>query len=131
MNISAKDMLREMRTAVLLAKGFSGDATVLSTQQALEMATINGAKALGIADETGSLEKGKAADIIAIKLDSLETQPIYDPLSSLVYSCSRESVEHVWVTGRQLLKQRRLTTLDENGLLSKVIEWQRKIATND
>ena len=125
------DMLGEMRTAALLAKGFSGDATVLSTQQALEMATINGAKALGIADETGSLERGKAADIIAIKLDSLETQPVYDPLSSLVYSCSRESVEHVWVAGRQLLKQRRLTTLDENNLLEKAEEWQKKIAVHD
>jgi 5-methylthioadenosine/S-adenosylhomocysteine deaminase len=122
------DMLGEMRSAALLAKGFSGDATALSTQQALEMATINGARTLGIEEETGSLEKGKAADIIAIKLDSLETQPVYDPLSSLVYSCSRESVEHVWVAGRQLLKDRHLITLDESELLENASSWQKKIS---
>jgi 5-methylthioadenosine/S-adenosylhomocysteine deaminase len=122
------DMLGEMRSAALLAKGFSGDATALSTQQALEMATINGARTLGIEEETGSLEKGKAADIIAIKLDSLETQPVYDPLSSLVYSCSRESVEHVWVAGRQLLKHRHLITLDENELLENASSWQKKVS---
>lgn len=125
------DMFGEMRTAALLAKGSSGDATALPTQHVLEMATINGAKALGIATETGSLEKGKAADIIAVNLDSLETQPVYDPLSALVYSCSREAVEHVWVAGRQLLKQRRLTTLDEAELLSKAASWQKKIASHD
>ncbi|HFE38280.1 MAG TPA: TRZ/ATZ family hydrolase, partial [Gammaproteobacteria bacterium] len=91
------DMLGEMRSAALLAKGVSGDATAVPAYTALKMATINGAKALDIDDITGSLEKGKAADITAIDLSELETQPLYNPVSQIVYAASRAQITHVWV----------------------------------
>lgn len=121
------DMLGELRSAALLAKGFSGDAARVSAHEALEMATINGARALGLDDRIGSLELGKAADIIAIDLDQIETQPHYDPVSAIVYSASRSQVVHSWVGGHQLMKDRRLTTLDENDLVKRARRWQQQI----
>lgn len=123
------DMFGEMRTAALLGKHSSADASKVTAQQVLEMATINGAKALGIADQTGSLEVGKSADMIAVSLDSIETLPMYNPVSQLVYSCSRNNVTDVWVAGKQLLHNRKLTTLDEAELITKAKNWQDKIAS--
>ena len=125
------DMFTEMRTAALLAKGTSGDATVMNAQQTLEMATINGARALAIDSHTGSLTPGKAADLIAVDLSSIETSPVYNPLSALIYSCSREHVTHSWVAGRQLMNNRLLTTLNENELLTHAREWHDKISQNE
>lgn len=125
------NMLGEMRSAALLAKGSTGDASRLPAHQVLQMATLNGARALGIDDVTGSLEPGKCADLVAINLETIETQPVYDPLSSLIYATSREAVEHVWVAGKQLLNQRRLTTLNETELLQSAHHWQAKIASTD
>lgn len=93
------DMFTEMRLAALLAKGSTGDASVVPACQALEMATINGAKALGLDDKIGSLEIGKLADIAAIRIADVETLPCFDPISHLVYVCGREHVSHVWVSG--------------------------------
>jgi 5-methylthioadenosine/S-adenosylhomocysteine deaminase len=123
------DMLGEMRTAALLAKGTTGNSSVLPAHQALAMATINGAKALGIDHITGSLIKGKAADVIAIDLDSIESQPLYDPVSHIVYAANRNQVTDVWVAGRQLMKNRELTSIEEKSVLSKSREWQEKIHT--
>ncbi len=123
------DMLGEMRTAALLAKGNSGDASRMTAHEALEMATINGARALGIGDRCGSLEVGKAADLIAIDMDTIETTPHYDPVSALVYSCSRSQISDSWVGGRQLMKNRLLTTLDEAELLQAARQWQQRITT--
>ena len=123
------DMFGEMRTAALLGKQTSADASKVTAQQVLEMATLNGARALGIADQTGSLEVGKSADMIAVSLDSIETLPMYNPVSQLVYSCSRNNVTDVWVAGKQLLHNRKLTTLDEAGLIAKAKNWQDKIAS--
>jgi 5-methylthioadenosine/S-adenosylhomocysteine deaminase len=106
------DMFGEMRTAALLAKGVANDATALPAHQALEMATINGARALGIDSLTGSLEIGKQADIVAVDLSTIETTPMFDPISHLVYCTSRDQVSDVWVDGRHLMKQRVLTSLD-------------------
>jgi 5-methylthioadenosine/S-adenosylhomocysteine deaminase len=106
------DMFGEMRTAALLAKGVANDATALPAHQALEMATINGARALGIDSFTGSLEIGKQADIIAIDLSAIETTPMFNPISHLVYCTGREQVSDVWVAGKHLMKQRVLTSLD-------------------
>lgn len=125
------DMLGEMRTAALLAKGISGNSSNLPAYQALQMATINGAKALGIDHITGSLTQGKAADVIAINLDSIETQPLYDPISHIVYSANRNQVSDVWVAGKQLLDNRQLTSIDETGLLSKTRLWQEKIQSGE
>ena len=110
------DMFGEMRAAALLAKISNMDATAVSAEQALRMATINGAKALGIDDITGSLEVGKSADIIAVNFDTIETIPVYDPISHLVYCSSREHVTDVWIAGKQRLTDRILNTIDEKKL---------------
>lgn len=125
------DMFGEMRTAALLGKHVASDASQLKAEEVLRMATINGAKALGIEDQTGSLESGKSADIVAIELNSIETRPLYNPVSQLVYSCSRNDVTDVWVAGKQLLHNRKLTTLDESDLLQKARLWQERIASKE
>ena len=93
------DMFAEMRLAALLAKGQSGDATAVSAHQALQMATINGAKALNLSDKIGSIEVGKLADLTAVRLSAIETQPFFDVVSHLVYVAGREHVSHTWVNG--------------------------------
>ena len=122
------DMFGEMRTAALLAKAVANDASAVSAMTALRMATINGAKALGLADEIGSLRVGKAADVIAVDLSPLETQPLYCPVSQIVYAASRQQVTDVWVAGKRLLQQRQLTTLNLNELTAKVANWQQRLA---
>ena len=123
------DMLGEMRTAALLGKAVSNDASALPAHEILRMATINGARALGISNDTGSLIKGKWADITAVCLDTLETQPLYDPVSQLVYASGREQVTDVWVAGQHLLKDRCLTTLDANDIIERAREWKTRIST--
>jgi 5-methylthioadenosine/S-adenosylhomocysteine deaminase len=93
------DMFAEMRLAALLAKGQSGDSTAISAHQALAMATINGAKALNLSDKIGSIEVGKLADLTAVRLSDITTQPCFDVVSHLVYVAGREHVSHVWVNG--------------------------------
>ncbi len=122
------DMFGEMRTAALLAKGVSGDASAVPAMTALKMATINGAKALGLDDVTGSLTIGKAADVIAIDLSALETQPLYSPISQIVYAASRQQVSDVWVAGNRLLKQRQLTTMNLDDLKEKAQLWQARLS---
>lgn len=121
------DMLGELQSAALLAKAVSGNAASVPAYIALRMATINGAKALGIDTITGSLVKGKAADIIAIDLDAIETQPIYHPVSQIVYSATREQVSDVWVQGKHLLKGRRLMTVDIEKIKEQAREWKGSI----
>lgn len=121
------DMLGEMRTAALLGKAVSDDASALPAHTILEMATLNGARALGIDADAGSLLRGKWADIAAVCLDTIESQPVYNPVSQLVYACGREQVTDVWVAGRQLLKDRRLTTLDDNDILERTRDWRARI----
>ncbi|VAW55193.1 S-adenosylhomocysteine deaminase; Methylthioadenosine deaminase [hydrothermal vent metagenome] len=115
------DMFGEMRSAALLAKISTMDATAVSAEQVLQMATINGAKALGINEITGSIEVGKSADIVAVNFDNIETLPVYDPVSHLVYCSSRDHVSDVWVAGKQLLTNRVLNTIDENKLKQECI----------
>ncbi|MBT5965792.1 MAG: TRZ/ATZ family hydrolase [Gammaproteobacteria bacterium] len=122
------DMLGEMRTAALLAKGVAQDASAVNAATALRMATLNGAKALGIDDVTGSLTIGKAADICAIDLSDIETQPLYNATTQIVYSASRNQVSDVWVAGKRCLKNRQLTTLNLADLKSKIAEWQQKLS---
>ena len=125
------DMFSEMRSAALLAKGVAADATALPAHLALRMATINGAKALGIDDITGSLEIGKAADIVAVDLAQLATQPVYDPISQIVYATGRHQVSDVWVSGKHLLDSGQLTTINEASVLQNAGSWRDKImATN-
>ncbi len=121
------DMFAEMRSAALLGKLVAGDSCAVPAHVALQMATLNGARALGLEAITGSLEAGKSADLTAVDLSSLETQPVYDPISQLVYAAGREHVSDVWVAGRQLLKDRRLVTIDEQELLARAHSWQSRI----
>jgi 5-methylthioadenosine/S-adenosylhomocysteine deaminase len=121
------DMIGEMRTAALLAKGVANDSTCLDTHTTLKMATLNGAKALGLNESIGSIKKGKQADIVAINLDQLETVPLYEPLSQIIYAGNREQVSDVWIAGKQLLKDRELTTMEYGRLMEKAKEWQEKI----
>jgi 5-methylthioadenosine/S-adenosylhomocysteine deaminase len=121
------DLFGEMRTAALLAKGVAGDARALPAHQALAMATLAGARALGLEREIGSLEKGKSADFIAVDLAEAGTQPLYHAISQLVYAGSRHQVTDVFVAGRALLRARRLQTLDEDAILARAQEWRLKI----
>jgi 5-methylthioadenosine/S-adenosylhomocysteine deaminase len=121
------DMLGEMRTAAMLAKAVSKDATALGAYEAITMATLNGAKSLGWDKEIGSLEVGKRADITAISLNDLESQPMYDPASHIVYASSRDQITNVWVDGKQLLNNRELTTLDKSAIIENAKQWRNKI----
>lgn len=123
------DMFEEMRQAALLAKATSGQADALPAHQALKMATLNGANALGLGEITGSLVVGKAADITAINFSDLNLTPCYDPTSHLVYTASREQVSHVWVNGRMLLHDKQLTTLNPFELQYRTAYWQERIAS--
>ena len=120
------DMLAETRLAALLQKGVTGDAAALPVHQVLEMATINAATALGWEHEIGSIVAGKAADLTAIDLSSVETQPVYDPVSHLFHAASREHVSHVWVGGELLLDNRALTRIDLDELKAKAALWQQR-----
>jgi 5-methylthioadenosine/S-adenosylhomocysteine deaminase len=122
------DMFGEMRTAALLGKAVANDASAVSAMTALRMATINGAKALGLANDCGSLTIGKAADVIAIDLSQLETQPLYNPVSQIVYAASRQQVTDVWVAGKRLLQNRQLTTFDLSELNTRISVWQQRLA---
>ncbi len=122
------DLLGETRTAALLAKAVAGNASALGAHRALRMATLNGARALGIDAHTGSLELGKLADLVAFDLSGLAQQPIYDPVSQLIYASNRDCVRHVWVGGKILLDERHLTRLDEQRLIATARQWGEKIA---
>lgn len=121
------DMPGEMRTAALLAKAAAGDAAALPATRALRMATIDGARALGLADVTGSLEAGKWADIACIDLGTLNSQPLYDVTSQLVYTAGAGQVRDVWVAGRHQVDDGRLRGVDVEEILSLSHEWQQRI----
>ncbi len=121
------DMLGEIKTAALLAKGIAEDPSVVPAYTVLRMATLNGAKALGLEANIGSLEIGKFADLVAINLDTIETQPLFDPISQIVYAANRDQVTDVWVCGRRLLKSKELTTMDIASIKEKTKIWAEKL----
>ncbi|MDR3391607.1 MAG: TRZ/ATZ family hydrolase [Sulfuriferula sp.] len=121
------DMFSEMRLAALLAKGVANDAAALPAHTALQMATLNGARALGLDQHIGSLLPGKYADLIAVDLTQLNTLPCFDPVSSLVYSAGRDQVSHVWVNGELRVDNRQFTALDERTLKITANVWQSRI----
>ena len=123
-------MLGEMRTATLLAKGIANDSTCSDVHKTLKMATLNGAKALGLSKSIGSLKKGKQADIVALNLNQLETTPLYEPLSQIIYASDRQQVSDVWVAGKRLLKDKKLITLNSEELMENAKLWQEKIKNN-
>lgn len=121
------DMFAEMRLAALLAKGSSGDAAALPASQALEMATINAACALGLDNKLGSIEQGKMADLAAVRIADPETMPCFDPLSHLVYAAGREHVSHVWVAGELRYQQGVFTNIEAQELKEIASVWQGKL----
>ena len=121
------DMLTELRLASLLAKLGTHDAAELPAGRALEMATLNSARALGLEKKIGSLEIGKRADITAINVNAWELQPCYHPLSHIAYAAGREHVSHVWVDGQLRLHDGQLTSLDSADIASRAAYWREKI----
>ncbi|MGE4318032.1 MAG: amidohydrolase family protein [Deferribacterales bacterium] len=120
------DMIGEMRTVALCHKGFRCDATTLPAAKVLKMATENGAKALGLRD-TGVLKKGNKADFIVVSFDSVMMTPVYNPVSHLIYSGNCNDVTDVFVNGKCLMKNRELTTIDEQAIKANAREWAKKI----
>ncbi len=125
------DLLGEMRTAALLAKAVAGDAAALPAAAALEMATLNGARALGLEDEIGSLVPGKSADVVAIDLGGIESQPVHDPLSHIVYATGRHQVTNVWIAGRPVVKNRDLLTVDAGALIANAQQWRQRMSSDE
>ncbi|MFE8072048.1 TRZ/ATZ family hydrolase [Marinobacteraceae bacterium S3BR75-40.1] len=125
------DLLGEMRTAALLAKAVSGDAASVGAHQALAMATIQGARAMGREADLGSLEAGKCADMVAIDLSEAWTQPVYDPVSHLVYSSVSRQVSDSWIDGEAHVRDGELLRIDLHGLRERIEGWARKIAASD
>jgi 5-methylthioadenosine/S-adenosylhomocysteine deaminase len=122
------DMLDEARLAALLAKAVANDASALPASTALECATLNGARALGLENRIGSIAPGKEADLVAIELASPEVAPIFDPVSHLLYASGREHVTDVWVFGRRVVRTRQLTSPDgiamDRAIVSSSAAWQ-------
>jgi 5-methylthioadenosine/S-adenosylhomocysteine deaminase len=121
------NLLGEMRTAALLAKGFAGSALALPAAAALRMATLGGARALGLDREIGSIEAGKSADLVALDLRDANTQPLYRPVSQLVYAAGRHQVRQVWVQGRQLIRDGVPTSLDPEATIAAAQSWARRL----
>lgn len=121
------DLIGEMRTAALLGKGVAASSAALPARSVLKMATINAARALDWDEYIGSLKPGKEADVVAVDLSCIETQPLYDPVSQLVYAAGRHQVSDVWIAGRQVLQDRRLLTVDEELVKSRAREWRHKL----
>ena len=121
------NMLGEMHISALLAKGISNDCTCSDAHTTLKMATLNGAKALGLSKSIGSLKKGKQADIVAVDLNQIETVPLYDPLSQIIYATDRRQISDVWIAGKRLLENKKLTTVKCDQLIEKSKLWEKKI----
>lgn len=121
------DILAEVRMAALLAKLATDDGGPIVAEGALRMATLDAARTLRRDHEIGSLEPGKWADLACIDLMRCNSQPVYDPISQLVYATRADQVSDVWVGGRQLLDQGRLTTIDRESIFRRSSEWRQRI----
>jgi 5-methylthioadenosine/S-adenosylhomocysteine deaminase len=121
-------MFTEMRMAALLAKATAGDASRVSAADALRMATLGGARALGLESDIGSIETGKRADLACVDLERLHSQPLYDVQSQLVYAARADQVTDVWVGGRHQLENARHVHIDTDTLLARANEWRARIA---
>ncbi|MEO8777699.1 MAG: TRZ/ATZ family hydrolase [Rhodanobacter sp.] len=122
------DMFGEMRTAAQLAKAVAADAAAFDAAFALRAATLNGAKAIGLEAKIGSIEVGKQADLAAVRLSDLETQPLFHVASQLVYACNRQQVTDVWIAGRRKLAARELPDMDTAAILARTRSWRERIA---
>ena len=112
---------------VCFAKSASAKAGVCNAKQTIQMATINGARALGLGDLIGSIEAGKQADLVALNLSQLNTQPVYDPVAQLVYAANSQQVSHVWIAGECQLRDYQLCNLDQDAIIARAQSWADKI----
>ncbi|HEY7872342.1 MAG TPA: TRZ/ATZ family hydrolase [Rudaea sp.] len=124
------DMFGETRTAALLAKAVAGDASAFDAAFALQAATLNGARALGLGERIGSIVPGKQADLVAVRLDALETQPLYNAISQIVYATGRHQVGDVWIAGVRKVENGALCAIDTNALRAKAQAWRARIAAS-
>lgn len=124
------DLFAEMQSAALLAKAVSGDASALPAHRALRMATINGARAMGLDDRIGSLEPGKQADLCAVNLDTLNAWPVYNPVSQLVYSSRADQVTDVWIGGQRVLADGEHRTINISALREHIMRWRDRLAAS-
>ena len=125
------DMFAELRSAALLAKVVADDASAFNDWQALEAATLGGARAMAIDNKVGSLEVGKQADIIAVDISAIEQQPIYQPISQLVYTACGHQVSHSWIHGQQVLVDRQPVHLELPEVAAKAQSWRDRINNAD
>jgi 5-methylthioadenosine/S-adenosylhomocysteine deaminase len=121
------DMLGEMRSAAFLAKGLTRDPGRLTAREVLAMATLGSAQALGLSDVIGSIERGKAADLLAINLARPATLPCYDPVAQIVYAASRDQVSHVWIDGVIKVEDGKLLGTAEDSLMDTANAWRERI----
>jgi 5-methylthioadenosine/S-adenosylhomocysteine deaminase len=124
------NLFEEMDLAAKLQKVHTGDPTAISAKQAFEMATINGARALGLSKEIGSIEPGKRADLAFVRFTVAHAQPLFDVYSALVYALKASDVRHVMVNGRLVVRDRRVLTIDENFVLKRAAMWKEKISAS-
>jgi 5-methylthioadenosine/S-adenosylhomocysteine deaminase len=116
-----------MRIAALLAKAESGDATALPAAAALRMATLTGARTLGLEEQIGSIESGKWADLACVDLMHINSQPVYDPLSQVVYAIHPQQISDVWIAGRHQVENGALAQIDQADILRRSAEWRQQI----
>ncbi len=124
------DMLQEMRTCALLHKVNTMDPTVLPAYQAIEMATVHGAKALGLGNETGRLQAGLKADLIIISLDQPHMTPVHDAAANIVYSAQASDVETVIINGNIIMENKKIMTFDEKQVLLKAEKAAKRLAAS-
>ena len=122
------DMVQEMRMTACLYKEVRMNTRVMTPEHAIEMATLNGAKGVGLQDRIGSIEVGKEADFVVFDATQPEWQPLYNPVSNLVYSATGNSVKDVFIAGEQVLKDGKLTRIDHDALMQQVGEAGQRIA---
>ncbi len=125
------DGFGEMRSAALVAKAVADDASALDAATVLRMATLGGAQAIGMGEVVGSIEAGKRADLVCVDMDRIETQPLYDPISQLVYATGRQHVTDVWIDGRPKLRDGVLVDIDSAALIANARQWRDRIARID
>ena len=121
------DMLGEMRTAAFLGKLKADNAATNTAAEVLCMATLAGARSLGLDDRLGSLKPGKAADIVAIDLRGVDTQPVYNPISQIIYVATRGHVRDVWIAGHRVLQEGNLKRIDVAEVIQETKIWQKRI----
>lgn len=124
------DLMAELRLAALVAKSVHNDAETLPSYAALSMATISGARALGLENDIGSITPGKFADLTAVNLSAIELSPCYDPVSHLVYAAGREHVSDVWIGGQRMVSNGQLSQIDDKELKAKARYWQARISAS-